>query len=184
MPAGLAAVDATTWTRAFLQAQGETSWVETIGWFATLQLFKIVYCWIASKIIAHEAKSSFINAVKLWGFYLLALAVLSVALISLLQFPSTGVIPFVLLLLLVFAVSIGVPMKIYNIGVLRSLGFLLITTFLSAATELAVVQFVPDSALAQRFAVRYEKRKQGLDKIMQRTFRANRGKVSSPQSVH
>lgn len=180
MPAGLAAVvDATAWTRAFFQAQAETNWLETMGWFAALQLFKIVYCWIASKIVAHEGKSSFINAVKLWGFYLLVVAVLSVPLISLLQFPSTGVIPLVLLLLLIFSVSIGLPMKIYNIDVLRSLGFLLITTVLSAGTELAVVQFLPHSALAQRFALRYEQRKQGLENIMQRTFRPYRGKTSS-----
>jgi hypothetical protein len=184
MPAGLAAVvDATAWARAFFQAQGETSWLETIGWFAALQLFKIVYCWIASKIVAHEAKSSFINAVKLWGFCLLVVAVLSLPLIVLLQFPSAGVIAFVLLLLLIFAVIIGLPMKIYNIGILRSLGFLLITTVLSAGTELAVVQFLPHSALAQRFALRYEKRKQGLDKIVQRTFDPRRVRASSADHV-
>jgi hypothetical protein len=106
-------------------------------------VLQIVSYWIASKLVASE-ESRFLNALKLWGTYLLAALglgfVLAIGLVVAagIHAPWATIGVFVIGAISILYIGFSVPMKIYSIGFLRTLAFLVIAVLMHLAAEFAI----------------------------------------------
>lgn len=109
------------------------------AWIVLSQIFAILGHWIASKVVVADERARFINAVKVWALYLAVLLVLAIAfgvVIGVAAYLESKVSTLGMIggwLLLTLGLGLYVPTKIYDIGLLRALGFILLSGIISGA---------------------------------------------------
>ncbi|HEX8310860.1 MAG TPA: hypothetical protein VF614_06055 [Chthoniobacteraceae bacterium] len=124
--------------QATAPAAGSNFIWKAVGLFAAMQVLSVLFNWIASKVIATE-ESTFLQALKTWGYYLGAF--LAVCLIGgagfffLSNHPAGLVITVVSVVILLIAVLFQVPMKVYELSFAKALGFVAITLILNGAAQ-------------------------------------------------
>ncbi len=109
------------------------------AWILLTQVFAILGHWVSSKVVVGDERARFINAVKVWAIYLaviLLLAIVMGVVIGVAIYLENQVAALCMIggwLLLALGLSLYVPAKIYDIGLFRSLGFILLSAILSGA---------------------------------------------------
>lgn len=121
---------------------------QVLAWVGLGQVIMLLAYWIASNIVA-RGKGSPLNAVKLWAFYLVAsvavvvIAAVCIAIGALQQSTALIFASVTVSMILMFAVVFGMPMKVYEIGLGRAVGFVLLVLLLSTAAQIGAARFMP-----------------------------------------
>ena len=117
-----------------------------VAWIVLTQLFAILGYWISSKVVVGGERARFLNAVKVWALALAVLLILAITLgvvFGLAIFLENQVAGICMLggwALLVIGLTLYVPAKIYDIGLFRSLGFILLSGIISGAATVGADQ--------------------------------------------
>ncbi len=133
----------------FARIQGTIRPGIVLLWLGVTQVLAIVAYWIASNLINRE-EGRFINAIKLWAFYIAASIVVGVLFgVGMVWGASQAsgaflFATFVVGIMLGIIVVLGCPMKIYKLGVGGGIGFVLIAFVLTIAGQLVAARFLPE----------------------------------------
>ena len=106
--------------------------------------------WIASKLFATPEKSTFVNALKLWGSYVILLILWAIGFVILFvsaavvfrQHASVALVLYLLGILFLLAMLIVVPMNLYQIGFFRAFAFICLCVVFRFVSAFAVQQMV------------------------------------------
>jgi hypothetical protein len=112
--------------------------------FVCGQVTGILSLWVASKAVAHEDASTLLNAVKVWLFNWVAVIVIAASLFFIVpSVAKSDAHSRVLLVigglgLLYLMLTLLIPMKVYVVGLLRSVGVLLLAGLINSSASLVL----------------------------------------------
>jgi hypothetical protein len=129
---------------AAVAAPAGSGFVPVLLWLLLSQVVAIAAYWVSSKAIADDDKSTFLNSLRAWMAYLvvtLFLIILFVVLVFVGSLVGNATIVLALVAvtgLVALALALYVPMKVYKLGMIKALGFVLAAYILSTAATLAL----------------------------------------------
>ena len=127
-------------------SEGDVALGLLVAWIVLSQVFAILGHWVSSKVVVGEERARFVNAIKVWALYLAVGLVLAITLgvvFGLAIYLEKQVAAICMLggwALLVIGLTLYVPAKIYDIGLFRSLCFILLSGIVSGAATVGADQ--------------------------------------------
>ena len=127
-------------------SEGDVALGLLVAWIVLSQVFAILGHWVSSKVVAGEEQARFVNAIKVWALYLAVGLVLAITLgvvFGLAIYLEKQVAAICMLggwALLVIGLTLYVPAKIYDVGLFRSLCFILLSGIISGAATVGADQ--------------------------------------------
>ena len=151
-----------------------------IIWFLLSQVVSILICWLASRVVGAGHAGTLLNALKVYLYSFLIAVIAGILLFGVARTTGSDVLVALVALAFAIVVAFTIPMKVYDFGFGRALGWLLVSALLNAIGGFAVSLAFGD--VQQQLADRMTKRPGGRSAKPAVDLAADRPSASAPAS--